>query len=419
MLAQSIIGTSFYSVSGPAVVSPSLGVPVNILVSHPDQANGFFRRDYDTGYFNDNVNWFTTETPSYSGEDDYINIGDSLNNPINIDNYSIQWTGYFVPPSNGNYMFRTTSDDASYLWLGAEALSGFTTGNAIVNNGSAHGDRTITTTNQYTMATNTAYPIRVQYGEAGGGATMYAEFSSDGGNTWNHFINHCFRISSTTEGYLPFQSAYPVFALQGSSYTSGNWVDSIGSRSFTLYNNPTWSSTNGGQLRFDGASQQYGDCASSIPSLNSFTLQGVFKVHSIAGEGACLITEQWPAIAHINFAIGYINANTQIDAGFFDQGAGAWNVLSATTSPTTNTWYDVVMSFYAPTKELKVYLNGTLIADTVVPGSAASDAQGLRIARRWDNANYFDCTIKDINIWKGVLTDNEVISQHAAYNSLV
>jgi hypothetical protein len=65
---------------------------------------------------------------------------------------------------------------------------------------------------------------------------MYAEYSSDGGNTWNHFINRCFRISSTSEGYLPYQSAYQVFALEGSSYTSGAWVDSIASKSFTLYN---------------------------------------------------------------------------------------------------------------------------------------------------------------------------------------
>lgn len=417
MLIQSIISTSFHSVPGIPTTIPSLGVPTSVLTSHPDYSIGFFRRDYDSGYFGDDVTWFALQTPSYSDWDGYINIGTSLND-LNIDNYSIQWTGYFIPPTNGNYMFRTTSDDASYLWLGAEALSGFTTGNAVVNNGGAHGDQTVASTSQYTMHTNTAYPIRVQYGEAGGGATMYAEYSSDGGITWNHFINNCFRISSTSEGYLPYQSAYPVFALEGSSYTSGDWVDSIGNRSFTLYNNPTWSSTNGGQLRFDKNSSQYGDCSSSIPSLSSFTIQGVFKIHSISALGACLITEQWPAITHINFAIGFINNTDNIAAGFFSQNEGFWNTANAVLSPGTNTWYDVVMSFYAPTKELKVYLDGQLFADTVVPGSALSDGQGLRIARRWDNADYFDCTIKDINIWKGVLTDNEVISQHLPYNSL-
>ena len=56
-----------------------------------------------------------------------INIGSSL---ASFDNYSIQWTGYFVPPTTGIYKFRTTSDDASYVWMGAEALSGFNTNNS-------------------------------------------------------------------------------------------------------------------------------------------------------------------------------------------------------------------------------------------------------------------------------------------------
>ena len=426
VLAQSIIGTSFFSVGGPPSVSPSLGVPTNILTSHPDQVNGFFRRDYNTGYFSDNPDWFATQTPSYSGEDDYINIGSSLNDP-DIDNYSIQWTGYFVPPSNGSYMFRTTSDDASYVWLGLEALSGFTTGNAIVNNGDAHGDRTISSASQYTMYTNTAYPMRVQYGEAGGSATMYAEFSADGGSTWSHFINHCFRISSTTEGFLPFQSAYRVFALDGSSYGgSGPWVDSISSKSFTLYNSPTWSSTNGGQFRFDASQSQWGESGgpgTSLPSLGSFTIQGVFKLHSLPSSGQlpCLITENWPGTGtKINYAIGFLNSSSQLESGFFDSnGGGYWNVLNNDPSPSTGTWYDVVCTFDGSTKLLSVYLNGSLITNVSAPGTAASDNQGIRIARRWDDAQYLDSTVKAINIWKGVLTDNEVISQHAAYNSLV
>jgi hypothetical protein len=65
------------------------------------------------GYFDDDTTWFARQTPSYSGEDDYINIGTSLDDQ-NIDNYSIQWTGYSYHLLNGNYMFRATSDDASF-----------------------------------------------------------------------------------------------------------------------------------------------------------------------------------------------------------------------------------------------------------------------------------------------------------------
>lgn len=94
-------------------------------------------------------------------------------------------------------------------------------------------------------------------------------------------------------------------------------------------------------------------------------------------------------------------------------------MLSAKTGPSANVWYDVVCSFYGPTKELRVYLDGVLVSNTTAPGTASSDDTGYRVARRWDDADYFDGTIKDINIWSGVLTPSEVAQQHTSYNSLV
>lgn len=228
------------------------------------------------------------------------------------------------------------------------------------------------------------------------------------------------RYNSTKSKY----QAQSVFALLGSSYGgSGPWIDSIASKSFTLYNSPTWSNTNNGQFRFNSASQQYGDsgAGTSLSALSSFTIQGVFKVHTASQSGApCLITEKWPGTGtKINYAIGYINGSNQIDAGFFDGNGGYWNVLSGKTSPAANTWYDMVCTFYGPTKELRVYLDGVFVGNTTAPGTASTDNAGIRIARRWDNANYLDCTIKDINIWSGVKTPSEVTRQHIPYNSLV
>ena len=215
--------------------------------------------------------------------------------------------------------------------------------------------------------------------------------------------------------------AKPVMALLGSSYGgSGPWVDSVASKSFTLYGSPTWSNTNGGQFRFDKNSSQYAECSTSIPLLSSFTIQAVFKIHSNANLGACLITEKWPGITHINYAIGFIESTTNLQAGFFSQNEGFWapNIATAITTPMYYTWYDVVVSYYGPTRELKTYLNGTLVSTVTALGNAVSDDTGIRIARRWDDADYLDCTIKDINIWRGVLTPTEIANQHTPYNSL-
>jgi hypothetical protein len=74
------------------------------------------------------------------------------------------------------------------------------------------------------------------------------------------------------------------------------------------------------------------------------------------------------------------------------------------------------VSFNHNTKELKTYLNGTLVATITTPGNAASDNTGIRIARRSDNADYFDCTVKDIKIWNGVLSPSEITNQtHSIY----
>ena len=47
--------------------------------------------------------------------------------------YSVEWTGVFYAPVSGTYTFYLASDDSSYLWLGDNALSGYTISNCLVN----------------------------------------------------------------------------------------------------------------------------------------------------------------------------------------------------------------------------------------------------------------------------------------------
>ena len=133
------------------------------------------------GYFNDDTAFFTA--PTAEGATNSINL-----NPV-AETTSYQWLGYFLPPTTGVYTFTTTSDDASYMWIGSEAVSGYTTTNAIVKNGGAHGATTVTSGNVQLTA-GAYYPVRIQYGNnavVGGANSMVFSFTGPG-------------IASTTDG---------------------------------------------------------------------------------------------------------------------------------------------------------------------------------------------------------------------------
>lgn len=125
------------------------------------------------GYFNDDVNWFNTAT--LHGD---VNQLTQINGfTSSADNYSWQWLGYFKASSTENYTFYTSSDDASYLWIGSNATAGFTTANATVNNGGLHGAVEVTSS-PISLIAGIYYPIRIQFGEQGGGDVITVNFSS-------------------------------------------------------------------------------------------------------------------------------------------------------------------------------------------------------------------------------------------------
>jgi hypothetical protein len=132
-------------------------------------AAGLYRRTY-SGYYNDNVNWFATATQTAAVADSTLAVGST---PTTT---SIQWLGYFVPSTTETYTFFINSDDASYLWIGANAITGFTTGNALINNGGTHAATELSAT--IALTAGVRYAIRIQTGNGGGPGSHATSFST-------------------------------------------------------------------------------------------------------------------------------------------------------------------------------------------------------------------------------------------------
>ena len=151
---------------------------LNISLSPLSYIAGLYKRTY-AGYHNENPSFFATATLTTYGANPATSVQTTaISEPSSDDgsNFSVQWLGYFKPTTTETYTLYISSDDGSYLWIGANALSGFTTANANMNNGGAHGQIEVSTT--VSLTAGVYYPIRMQFGEISGGDVFTFNYST-------------------------------------------------------------------------------------------------------------------------------------------------------------------------------------------------------------------------------------------------
>lgn len=145
------------------------------------------------GYFADDTNWFSNErygsslilntTVGASG----IPVFDWYSNPADwnkVEKSSWSWTGHFIPDVTGEWLFEITSDDASYLWLGDDAVLNYQSspGTALINVGGVHTAKTVS--QKITLVKDQIYPLRIQYGNNGQAAVFKFRFMPPGITQW-------------------------------------------------------------------------------------------------------------------------------------------------------------------------------------------------------------------------------------------
>jgi len=204
----------------------------------------------DGGYFADDTTWFDSRTENYPTGlvTNFTNINTATGGIVPSDSswqtYSVEWFGYFYAMVTGTYTFYTNTDDASYLWVGSTALSGYTTSNCLVNNGSTHPVQERSAT--ISLIANTYYPIRFQFGQNTGGDSCSLSFSAPGISrtytldgyvfygmgTYSSFpINHARLLRATNQATTDRTyfvnvagTATPTYCLMNSKWDGGGWM---------------------------------------------------------------------------------------------------------------------------------------------------------------------------------------------------
>jgi len=106
--------------------------------------------------------------------------------------------GYFVPPTTGTYTFFTSSDDGSAVWVGdiAEAVSGRTLTNAVLNNNATGTQGNTKRSGTISLTANTVYAIRIVHRTGGGGDNLTFSWSGPGISETTNLSQYFYGINS-------------------------------------------------------------------------------------------------------------------------------------------------------------------------------------------------------------------------------
>ena len=137
-----------------------------------------------TGYHNDDVAFTDTATATASTTTNNFVIASIT------ENTTVLYTGYLLATYTGTWTFTITSDDASYLWIGNTAVTGYTTSNELAGaSWAGPGTGTISlTAGEY-------YPVRLLYGNSPASGNLNLTYSHTGQTATNDFTGKLFSPS--------------------------------------------------------------------------------------------------------------------------------------------------------------------------------------------------------------------------------
>jgi hypothetical protein len=213
-------------------------------------------------------------------------------------------------------------------------------------------------------------------------------------------IEYGIGIGNTT----PAPTLNPVLSLDAGNPASypgsgSTWTDTVGSIPFTLVNNPTYNSANGGYLQFNPVNTQYGYSTRNLGTLANWSIEAWHYYDGTNSSSAPnIFTEYSYGGGTINLGLGWgggSGSDDELNAWWY--GGGFHGTPSY--SLTSGAWYQIVGTFDGDT--LKLYVNNTLVRTKTgeSPGGAANPSIGYGLMTRWDPGGLWGGRLAILNLY--------------------
>ena len=187
--------------------------------------------------------------------------------------------------------------------------------------------------------------------------------------------------------------------------TGTTWSDMSGnSNTGTLTNGPTYSSTNGGSIVFDGTNDLVASPNSTALDTQTFTIEVWVKTNNTTQNGfwfeKCAVNTQYSLFQEGANIICRVNTGTLV------------NVVTATTATYMNTiqWYQVVFTFTSGSQIL--YINGVVVNTGTTAGTVATNNGGMSIGayggQTGSNSYYYNGNVSIAKVYNRVLSAAEI-----------
>jgi len=204
--------------------------------------------------------------------------------------------------------------------------------------------------------------------------------------------------------------------------SGSSWTDLSGNgNTGTLINSPTYSSSNGGILVFNG-SNTYVDTAIKLFTAQQFTISFWIKPNSFSGN-YCSGAVSNSLYSIFGTTSGYQGFTNTFSAGI--QTAAGGNAVGTVNQSNYSTGifyhycavYDGTQTGNAA--RLKLYINGiskTLTYDSTIPSTPYNNNSNTRIGFGPGSPQYpyFDGSISNVSYYNGILSETEIINNFNA-----
>ena len=189
-----------------------------------------------------------------------------------------------------------------------------------------------------------------------------------------------------------------------------SWLDLNGSNNGTLTNSPTFNSSNGGSIVFDGVNDYVSLGNSNIFSItNQVSVFSWVNIDSASGwDGIFGADSNSGGFMHFQLFNGGLNAYMYGPNVGYDRLDGV--------NLTAGTWNEVGLTFGDTV--LRMYINGQQLS-TTVNGTANnfSSATDIRIGRVHDDSRFFGGKIAICKVYNRTLTSTEIKQNYNAQKS--